>query len=193
MWSLDTCMDVNRTNRPDLFYRWSSDTCMDINRQNEMPSFFNVWSLDTCINVHRRNKRLWLLNRHACRCIYNEKCTFWLVLCVHYTHMWMHAERPVRYGLCYACSPDSCMNVYSKKNTLWFVLHAFTRYFPAHRYTKPALLQHIMGHRAASGSQPCHLRPISNSIAILLIRMQNQAQIPRQLKDRVVLWMCDSV
>jgi hypothetical protein len=90
--------------------------------------------------------------RNVCGCKQTEQnavtsfmceCAFWLVLCVHYTRIRMHTERPVHSGLCYVCSPDSCMNVYSKKNALWLLLHAFTRYFPAHRYIKPTLLQHI--------------------------------------------------
>lgn len=99
---------------------------MDVNRQNKTP-----WHL------------LCVINRHVPRCIYKKKCVFWFVLCVHYRRVWMHTERPVHSGLCYVCPPDSCMNVYSKKNALWLLLHAFTRYFPAHRYIKPALLQHI--------------------------------------------------
>ena len=195
MWSLDTCMDANRqqyilsillviiryvydckdrTTRPGVFYMWSLDTRMDVNRKR--PDFFCVWLIDTCVDVYTMKNAFFglchVFTIHVCGYTQKEQFALACAMCVLQTHVWMCTAK--------------------KKKSLWRLLHAFTRYFPAHKHIKPALLQH-MGHRAASGSQPCHLCPISNSAAILLIRMQNQTQIPLQLKDRFVLWMCDSV
>ena len=153
MWSLDTCMDVNRQNDTpwlllDVIIRhaygrkqtdWNAWLLLRViirrvygcKQTTKRPVVFYMWSLDTCIDVNRQNKT-------SCRILHviiirvcgrkQAEWNAWFLLRVIIRRVYGCKQTTKRPVVFYVWSLDTCIDVNRQNKTSCRILHVIIRH-----------------------------------------------------------------